>query len=147
MRSGRPDRSSGGTRGLEALKRLGREEVECRIIAGLSEAGYKALGLSLNKLPEGSRWDDDILREVISEIQDEGENALSLGFSPNELNKILAEPDDLEVKEIETGPVEDECWFSIRAPLKHQAELNKRLNQLISGLDGATCDIGVINVG
>jgi hypothetical protein len=32
-----------------------RADVECRVVAGLSEAGYKALGLALNRLPENSR--------------------------------------------------------------------------------------------
>jgi hypothetical protein len=76
--------------------------------------------LALNRIPENSRWDDEILRGVILEIQEDGENALSLGFTPNELSRILEEPDDLEVKEIETGPVDDEFWISIRGPLAQQ---------------------------
>jgi hypothetical protein len=77
---------------LEALKRVGREQVECRVVSGLNEAGYKALGLALNRIGENSRWDEDVLREILGELQGEGENPLSLGFSPTELDKILAEP-------------------------------------------------------
>jgi ParB-like chromosome segregation protein Spo0J len=109
----------GGHARVEALKRLGREDTECRVIAGLTEAGYKLSSLrSIASLK--TRWDDEILRGVILEIQDDGENALSLGFTPNELSRILQEPDDLEVKEIETGPVDDEFWISIRGPLAHK---------------------------
>lgn len=79
----------GGHATLDALKRMGREDVACRVVDGLSERDYKALAIALNKLPENSRWDDDILRGVLLEIQDDGENALSLGFSPGELKKLL----------------------------------------------------------
>jgi ParB-like chromosome segregation protein Spo0J len=119
----------GGHARVEALKRLGREDAECRVIAGLTEAGYKPLGLPLNRIPENSRWDDKILRSVVLDIQNEGENALSLSFSPNELKNILEELDDLEVKEIETGPVDDEFWISIRGSLALQANALKALAQ------------------
>jgi ParB-like chromosome segregation protein Spo0J len=79
----------GGHARVEALKRLGREDAECRVIAGLTGAGYKALRLALNRIPENSHWDDEILRGVILDIQEDGENARSLGFSPNELSRIL----------------------------------------------------------
>lgn len=43
----RPDgQVIGGHARLEALKRMGRESAECRIVAGLSEAGYKAMGIA-----------------------------------------------------------------------------------------------------
>jgi ParB-like chromosome segregation protein Spo0J len=137
----------GGHARVEALKRLGREEVECRVIAGLTEAGYKALGLALNRIPENSRWDDEILRGVILEIQENGENALSLGFTPNELSRILEEPDDLEVKEIETGPVDDEFWISIRGPLAQQANALKALEAAMKPFADVTVEQGTISVG
>lgn len=55
----------GGHATLEALKRLGREDVECRVVAGLNDASYRALGLALNKIPENSSWDHDVLRDVL----------------------------------------------------------------------------------
>lgn len=144
----RPDgQLIGGHARLEALKRMGRTEVECRVVAGLSEAGYKALGLALNKLPENSSWDADILRDVILEIQDEGENAQSLGFGPGELKRILDEPDDLLVHEIETGPVDDEFWISVRGPLSQQANALKALEQAMKPFAGVTVEQGTINIG
>jgi ParB-like chromosome segregation protein Spo0J len=137
----------GGEGRLEALKRLGRVEAECRVVAGLSEAGYKALAIALNRIPENSRWDDDILRDVILELQDDGENALSLGFSQGELKKLLDEPDDLEVKEIETGAVEDEFWISIRGPLAQQANALRALEQAMKPFAGVTVEQGTINIG
>lgn len=144
----RPDgQIIGGHARLEALKRMGRTEVECRVVDGLSEAGYKALALVLNKLPENSSWDNDILRDLIQEIQDDGENAQSLGFSPNELKRILEEPDDLAVHEIETGPVDDEFWISVRGPLSQQANALKALEQAMKPFGGVTVEQGTINIG
>jgi ParB-like chromosome segregation protein Spo0J len=135
----------GGHARLEALKRMGIEEVECRVVGGLTESAYKAMGIALNRIPENSRWDDDVLREILGELQHEGENAL-LGFSPAELDKILAEPADLEVKEIETGPVSDEFWISIRGPLLHQARALKALQDALKPFGGVTVEQGTISL-
>jgi ParB-like chromosome segregation protein Spo0J len=137
----------GGHATLDALKRMGREDVACRVVDGLSERDYKALAIALNKLPENSRWDDDILRGVLLEIQGDGENALSLGFSPGELGRILDEPDDLEVKEIETGPVDDEFWISVRGPLSQQANALKALEAAMKPYPGVSVEQGTINIG
>ncbi|WP_315792270.1 MULTISPECIES: ParB/Srx family N-terminal domain-containing protein [unclassified Bradyrhizobium] len=134
----------GGEGRLDAIKRLGWDEVAVRVVSGLSEAQYKALGLALNRIPRNSRFDEDVLRELLGEIQTEGENPLNLGFSPAELDKILSEPADLEVKEIETGPVNDEFWISIRGPLKHQAHALKALQEAMKPYQGVTVDQGTI---
>jgi hypothetical protein len=87
------------------------------------------------------------LREILGELQGEGENPLSLGFSPTELDKILAGSADLEVREIETGPVNDEFWISIRGPLAQQANALKALVQAIKPFAGVTVEQGTISVG
>jgi ParB-like chromosome segregation protein Spo0J len=133
----RPDgQVIGGHARLDALKRMGHTDVECRVVSGLSEAGYKALGLALNRIPENSRWDDDVLRDI-----------LGLGFSSNELTKLLNEPDELEVREIETGPVDDEFWISLRGPLAHQAHVLKALQEAMKPYAGVTVEQGTINLG
>lgn len=84
------------------------------------------------------------MREILSEIQEEGENPLSLGFGSAELDKILAEPVDLEVREIETGPVNDEFWISVRGPLQHQAHALKALQEAMRPYAGVTVEQGTI---
>src|SRR5882724_8255287 len=87
----RPDgRLIAGHARLEALKRIDQANVDVRVVAGLSESAYKALGLALNRIPENSQWDDDILRDILGELSNEGEDAIGLGFSPNELTKLMA---------------------------------------------------------
>ena len=144
----RPDgQVIGGHARVEALKRMGRTDAECRVVAGLSESLYKAMGIALNRIPENSRWDDEILRGVLLEIQEDGENALSLGFNPGELGRILDEPDELEVKEIETSTVDDEFWISIRGPLAQQANALKALEAAMKPFAGVTVEQGTINIG
>ena len=113
----------------------------------MTEAAYKALGLALNRLPENSSWDEDILRDVLSDLADEGEDAIGLGFSANEIAKLLKEPDEIEVKAIETGPVDDEFWISIRGPLAQQANALKALEQAMKPFAGVTVEQGTISVG
>lgn len=134
----------GGEGRLDAINRIGWDEIAVRVVAGLTEAQYKALGLALNRIPRNSRFDDDVLRELLGEIQQDGENPLSLGFSPAELDKIMAEPADLEVKEIETGPVSDEFWISIRGPLAQQAEVLRKLQEVMKPYAGVTVEQGTI---
>ncbi len=135
----------GGHATVQALQRLERVEVDIRIVHGLTEAGYRALGLALNKIPENSRWDDAVLRDVLSEI-DADDDIAGLGFSSSELTKLLSEPDDLEVKEIDTSAVEDEFWISIRGPLAQQAVALKALREAMKPFTGVTVEQGTIAI-
>lgn len=135
----------GGHARLEAAKRAGLEEVPVRIVEGLNPSQEKALGLALNKLPEASKWDDGILRETLLELQD-GDGLDGLGFSDKELQKLLDEPDELEVVSVETGPVADEFWISIRGPLKHQAVMLKRLQDAAKDLPDVAVELGTIPI-
>ena len=63
------------------------------------------------------------------------------------MSRILAEPDELEVKEIETGPVDDEFWISIRGPLAQQANALKALQDALKPYAGVTVEQGTISVG
>jgi ParB-like chromosome segregation protein Spo0J len=143
----RPDgQLIGGEGRLIALRRLGRDEVECRIVSGLSEARYAALGLALNRIAENSTWDDDTLRGLVADLDEGGEDLLGVGFNDREITKLLGEPDPIEVKQIETGDVDDEFWISIRGPLAHQAEALRALEAAMKPFAGVTVDLGTIAV-
>lgn len=144
----RPDgRIIGGHATLEALKRLARTDVECRVVDGLTEPQYQKLALALNKLPENSHWDADVLSGILGELRSAGEDLAATGFSTGEIDKLLAEPDPIEVKTIETGPVEDEFWISVRGPLKDQAAALKALEQAMKPFAGVAVELGTINLG
>mgnify|MGYP001595556232 CR=1 FL=1 len=133
---------------IQGIPHLCEGKIDVRIVHGLDETRYRALGLALNKLGEGSTTDDVILHEVLAGIIQEGEDPLGLGFTEKDVAAILDDaPDELEVHEIETGPVDDEFWISVRGPLRHQAEMLKRLEKAAKGLDNVTVDLGTIAVG
>jgi ParB/Sulfiredoxin domain len=133
---------------LQRLPELSSGKIDVRIVHGLTETQYRALGLALNKLSDGSTTDDVILHEVLAGLVQEGEDPLGMGFTEKEMASILdSAADELEVREIETGDVEDEFWISVRGPLKHQAEMLKRLEKAAKGLDSVTVDLGTIAVG
>lgn len=142
----RPDgQIIGGHAWLDALNVLAVENAECRVVAGLNETQYQALALALNRIPENSSWDEDLLRELLGELQEAGENPLALGFKPADLDKLLKEPDELTVKEIETGPVNDEFWISVRGPLADQAAALKALQDALKPFAGITVELGTIS--
>jgi ParB-like chromosome segregation protein Spo0J len=130
-----------------ALERLGMDKIEVCVVSGLTEPQYRALGLALNKIAEGSSWDESVLGDVISELQDGDEDLGALGFSDNEIKRLLDGAGELEVKEIETGDVEDEFWISVRGSLKDQAAVLKALEQVMAKFTEVTVDLGTIAIG
>ncbi len=130
---------------LEALRKLGKKDIECRAVDGLSDAKYKKLGLALNKIPENSAWDDAILRELVGDMADV-EDMGATGFTEKEIARLRAEPDPLEVREIETSQVSDEFWISIRGPLLHQAECLKAMETAMKKFSGCTVELGTIGI-
>lgn len=131
----------------DATVREGHVEVDVHVVYGLSAAQYQKLAIALNRLPEDSDWNEDVLAEIFRGLKDEEEDPTGTGFSLAEVDKLLNEPDALEVKEIETGPVDDEFWISVRGPLKHQAAALKALEQAMKPFDGVDVDLGTINIG
>jgi hypothetical protein len=126
------------------MQNLGHESAEVQVIDGLTEAQYARLALALNKLPEGSTWNDTVLADVLRGLADEEREGL--GFSQKELDAILGDGDPLEVKEVETSELNDEFWISVRGPLRHQAAAFKALETACSGLDGVEIDQGTIGL-
>lgn len=135
----------GGEGTLEAIKRLGMDEVECRVVAGLSDAQYTALGLALNRLPERSTWDGELLADLLREVRD-ADLLQPAGFSHAEADRLIAVPDPIEVREIETGPVADEFWISVRGPLANQADALTAIQDVMRKFPEVSVDLGTISV-
>lgn len=53
---------------FEAARRMGLEQIPCRVVSGLSAAEQKAYVIADNKISEESSWDYDMLLEEISSI-------------------------------------------------------------------------------
>lgn len=79
---------AGHTR-YKAAKMLGLDKVLIRRLP-LDPAQAKALALADNKLNELAEWDNSTLDEILNELLSEGEDVYLLGWSPEEIEKIIS---------------------------------------------------------
>lgn len=86
-----------------AAKKLELQEVPCLFVEGLTEAQRKAYILADNKLSELADWDMDLVSSELEMLLDEDFDVDLIGFSEDELQKLLnqddseAEEDDFDV--------------------------------------------------
>lgn len=80
---------AGHTR-AEAARQLGLDAVPVRFRDDLTEAQAHALAVADNRQTERGRWDDALLPGVLEEIDAAGIGVEGLGFTEEELEKILA---------------------------------------------------------
>jgi len=92
---------------LEAATALGMEEVPTITLEGLTEAQKRAYVIADNKLALNAGWDIGALTEEIMALSDEGFNLDLLGFDPDELTKLLDEPDFAPGTEEDQGKLDE----------------------------------------
>lgn len=102
---------------LEAANALGMEEVPTITLTGLSEAQKRAYVIADNRLALNAGWDIEALTSELKALQAEDFNLDLIGFDPDELAKMLAEPvegqtDENAVPEVPEAPVtvEGDIW-------------------------------------
>jgi len=93
---------AGHTR-LKAAQKLGLSQVPVHMAADLDDAAAKALRLADNKTAEHASWDLELLPVELRDLQGLDWNLLDLGFSEDELAKLL---EDAEPFEGQTDPDE-----------------------------------------
>lgn len=81
---------AGHTR-IQALRRMGAEEVEVIVISGLTEEERKSYRIADNRTREFSRWDGDLLQVEMREIN--ADDWEKFGFKETEVRRF--KPDDL----------------------------------------------------
>ena len=96
---------------LLAAFKLGLREVPVVVADHLSETQRRAFVIADNKLALNAGWDDALLAEELREIKADGLDLALVGFSDNELDALLAEPDESEAtpdveEEIPEAPLE-----------------------------------------
>jgi DNA modification methylase len=74
---------------LQAVKRLGHEEVPCIIISGLTKTQIKALIIADNQLALNAGWDLEKLSVEIEGLEDDKFDISLLGFDNKFLNDLL----------------------------------------------------------
>ena len=78
---------------LLAARKLGLAEVPVVVLDHLSEAQRRAYVLADNKIALNAGWDDTLLAEELREIQSDGLDLATVGFSASEVEALLAEPE------------------------------------------------------
>lgn len=74
---------------LLAAKKLGLETVPTIELSGLSEAQKKAYILADNKIALNSGWDEELLKIELDDLQIQGIDLETVGFSDEELQNII----------------------------------------------------------
>lgn len=102
---------------LEAAQRLSLEKVPTITLEGLTEAQKRAYVIADNQLALNAGWDIDALTSELKALQADDFNLDVIGFDPDELAKMLAEPvegqvDEDQVPESPEAPVtvEGDVW-------------------------------------
>ena len=90
-----------------AARALGMKEVPAIRLKNLTEAQRKALRIADNQLALNAGWDEELLRVELAELKTEDFDLDLLGFSMDELERLLDEP-EAEQAEVVEDEVPDE---------------------------------------
>ncbi|HVH77173.1 MAG TPA: hypothetical protein VM755_19835 [Stellaceae bacterium] len=99
-----------------------------------------------NRLGELSHADLERRRELLVDFREAfGDGDFSaLGFTLPEVEKLLKEAEAIEIREIETKPVADTFWITVRGPLASQAYALQRLQELMAELPDVSVELGTV---
>lgn len=95
---------------LLAARQLGRSEVPCIVLDGLTDAQKRALIIADNKLALNAGWDAELLSSELKGLGEDGFDLSLLGFSEDELAGLLVDKtegltDPDEVPETPADPI------------------------------------------
>jgi len=95
----------GGNGRLAAMKELGWKDCDIALI-DVDNDKAKALGLVLNRSAELAEWDDDNLKELLSELDSEGWDLDGLGWDESDLSEMSLKVDDIDLPDLKSGDKE-----------------------------------------
>ena len=101
----------GHTRYL-ASKELNLKTVPCVRAEDLTPKQIKAFRIADNKIHEKSSWDNDLLKEELTQLQDFGFDLEDFGFLDFELNYILSENTENFIDDLEENDFNDNNLLS-----------------------------------
>jgi ParB-like chromosome segregation protein Spo0J len=115
-------------------------------LSHLSQTERTALALADNRLPELAGWDTAQLAEQVAALANESYDLTSVGFSAEEIEALTKGPElsDSAVIEVDTSPIEDRFWISVRGPLVSQAAALQALRRMMAEIDGVTVELGTV---
>lgn len=128
-----------------AAQKLKMDTVPIVEAAHLTEHQKRAYILADNRLALDAGWDNDLLRVELSALDESGFGTDLTGFGEDEMNKIFAHDtysQKPEVYEVESEPVRDRFWITVKGPLPQQAEALSRLKNAMEEIDGLEVILG-----
>jgi ParB-like chromosome segregation protein Spo0J len=93
---------------LAAARKLKMTEVPVIVLDHLTEAQRRALVLADNKLALNAGWDEEALRVELQSLQEDGFDLDVVGFSDEELENLLRDPEDTHAGLTDEDAVPDE---------------------------------------
>lgn len=119
---------------------LGLEKIPCINLGGLSDIQKRAYVVADNRIAELAGWDENLLMAELVALDDDMDLGV-IGFDDFETE---GEP-EIDVKEIDTSPVSDQFWVSIRGPLERQPEVLQILADAMKKLPGVEVGLGTVS--
>jgi len=101
---------------LAAARKLKMTEVPVIVLDHLTEAQRRALVLADNKLALNAGWDEDMLRVELQSLQEGGFDLDVVGFSDEELEDLLRDPEEANAGLTDEDAVPDELERAISVP-------------------------------
>ena len=101
---------------LLAARKLKMLEVPVIVLDHLSETQRRALILADNKLALNAGWDDEMLRVELESLKEDAFNLDLVGFTDEELEQILADPEGTTEGLTDEDAVPDEPERAVTAP-------------------------------
>jgi ParB-like chromosome segregation protein Spo0J len=119
-------------------------DVPVIVARGWTEEQKRAYALADNKIALNAGWDNEALFSELGELTRLGVDMGIAGFSKEELERAM-DVGESRVEEVETTPVADRFWISIRGPLADQARVLDAIKAAIGAPDGEVeIDVGSV---
>ena len=101
---------------LAAARKLRMNEVPVIVLDGLSETQRRALILADNRLAMSAGWDEEMLRVELESLQEDAFNLDLVGFTDDELEEFLREPESTQdgLTDPDAVPAEQEAVVTVR---------------------------------
>jgi site-specific DNA-methyltransferase (adenine-specific) len=111
---------------VEAAKRLGWNKVWVNDDPFASLEHAKAYAVADNRSAELADWDNQTLFDTLNDLKDSGWDLENVGFTDEEMKKLLKQDDD---KEVNSDEIKEFCIF---ISCKTEAELSDLFDEMTS---------------
>lgn len=112
-----------------AAKKLRMKFIPAVDARHLSETQIKAYALADNRIAEGSTWDREVMEADLEALARDGMDMQAFGFAMED-HGLAADPDQIE--DVDLGGVDDIFWMSIMGPLRRQAQVIERIQEVMA---------------